>query len=273
MLQFIRHALSIRRARTASLPRRRLALPAALAALVLCTTALATAPIVNEASLAPTSDQRTATQLITHFISNYHYKKIALDDVLSAEILKRYLESLDPNRSYFLQADIDRYAVHRDQMDDYLRSAQLEIIFDIFKEYRQRITDRVVYAKSLLDQDFDFTIDESYLFDRSEAPWPADIAELNEIWRQRVKNDVLSLRLADKTPEEIHKILTERYEGIERRTLQINSDDVYQLFVNAYTTSIEPHTAYFSPRTSENFRIRMSLSLLQSGSKHPSTVR
>ncbi len=223
--------------------------------------ATAVATRVAEADLAPTATQKRATRLITHFIANYHYRKAELDDELSQRIFERYLESLDPSRSFLTAADLERFSRHATRMDDYLRTADLRAVYEIFKAYRARVSERVAFAAKLLEHEFDFQVDESFDVDRSEAQWPADGAALDELWRLRVKNDVLGLRIAGKDADEIRKTLGKRYEGLERRTLQIAADDVFQLFVNAYTTSIEPHTAYFSPRTSENFRIRMSLSL------------
>jgi len=92
-------------------------------------------------------------------------------------------------------------------------------------------------------------------------PWAKDSAELDEIWRKRVKNDYLRLLLADKEPEAIVETLTERYDNQERRILELNNEDVFQFFMNAFAQSIEPHTAYLSPRSSENFEISMKLSL------------
>jgi carboxyl-terminal processing protease len=220
-----------------------------------------TATTVPEGDLVPSGSQQRATRLITHFVSNYHYKKAFLDDALSEQILNRYLENLDPARSFFTAADVAAFGEHRQRIDDYLREATLQPTFDIFKVYRARVNERVKFAKSLLDTEFDFTTDETIELDRDKAPWPADQEALNDLWRRRVKNDVLNLKIAGKDAAGIKKTLSERYDGLDRRTQQLNAEDVYQLFVNAYTTSIEPHTAYFSPRTSENFRIRMSLSL------------
>lgn len=216
---------------------------------------------VDPAELKPSELQQRATQLVTHFLTNYHYKRVPLDDELSAQILKRYLESLDPNRSFFLQADIDGFQTYADRLDDALRDQDLGPAFEVFLGYRARVEERVRYARQLSTQPFDFTLDESYEFDRSKAPWAASPEELDEIWRKRVKNDVLGLQLAGKKPEEIAETLQKRYDSLERATAQLNSDDVFQVFMNAYAASIEPHTAYFSPRSSENFRIRMSLSL------------
>jgi len=117
------------------------------------------------------------------------------------------------------------------------------------------------YAILELKNEFDFEIDEDYIFDRRELPWANNIEELNEIWRKRVKNDMLNLLLTGKEKTEIKDTLKKRYQRIYTNTFQLNSNDIFQSFVNAYTTSIEPHTSYFSPRTSENFDISMRLSL------------
>jgi carboxyl-terminal processing protease len=224
-------------------------------------TAEAAAPIVPLEDLKPLPEHRRATRLITHVIANYHYKDAVLDDDLSAAILERYIDTLDPTRSYFLQSDIDDFNRHARRVDDYLRSSSLNPLFDIFIRFRERLQQRVEHAVRLLDFDFDFTLDETINFDREDAVWAFTSAELDEIWRKRVKNDVLSLRLAGKDPEELKSTLRKRYTGLFRRTAQLNSEDVFQTLINAYTTAIDPHTAYFSPRTSENFKIRMSLSL------------
>ena len=223
--------------------------------------AWANAPSVALEDLKPQPEHRRATRLITHVISNYHYKNVPLDDALSKKILTRYIDALDPARSYFTQADITEFDQHETRVDDYLRSSSLNPLFDMFVRFRQRLGERVDYAVKELDTQFDFTVDESFDFDRKKAAWPQNKAELDELWRKRVKNDILSLKLAGKPLKEINDTLKNRYSGLVRRTAQLNSEDVFQTLINAYTTAIDPHTSYFSPRTSENFKIRMSLSL------------
>ncbi len=130
-----------------------------------------------------------------------------------------------------------------------------------FRVYRKRVSEAVSHANKLLDGTFDFTLDESYQFDREDAPWAGTHAELNEIWRKRVKNDFLNLRMTGKEDDEIRKTLRSRYERLESRIVQYDVNDVYQAFINAYTLNLEPHTSYMSPSTSENFDISMRLSL------------
>ncbi|MGK0296656.1 MAG: carboxyl-terminal processing protease [Gammaproteobacteria bacterium] len=217
-------------------------------------------PTVAESELVPSQDQEQAIEIILHIIENYHYRKKALDDNLSSEILETYLKGLDPNRSFFTQQDISQFEQYRYQLDDALDSSNLDPAFIIFKRYRNRVQERVSLALAELESDFDFTEDEDYGFDRTDSPW-SDITDLEEIWRKRVKNDYLSLKLANKEQDEIKETLSKRYQRLATSTLQYNASDIFQLFVNAYTGVIEPHTSYFSPRTSENFDISMSLSL------------
>lgn len=221
----------------------------------------ANAVITPKEELSPRAEHKRATRLITHFISNYHYKKPPLDDELSPKILDRFVEMLDPTKSYLLQSDIDEFYTHRSKLDDYLRHSDLQPVYDMYLRYRERVEDRAAKAIAMLEHPFDFSREETFKFDREDASWAQDTDELDELWRKRVKNDILSLQIAGKDPDEITDTLSKRYKGISRRTGQINSEDVFQMAINAYTTSIDPHTAYFSPRTSENFKIRMSLSL------------
>lgn len=229
--------------------------------LALTGTAAALAPTVALDDLDPQPEHRRATRLITHFIANYHYKKASLDDSLSQVIFDNYLKALDSTRSYLLQSDIDEFGAFATELDDDLRNSDLQTVFDLFVRFRERVEARMPKAIALLEQPFDFTVDESFDFDREDASWAASEQELDELWRKRVKNDVLSLRLSGRKESAIKDTLRKRYEGILRQTAQYNSEDVFQTFINAYTTAIDPHTAYFSPRTSENFKIRMSLSL------------
>jgi carboxyl-terminal processing protease len=211
--------------------------------------------------LAPEKQHKRATKLITHFLGKYHYKDFSIDNTLSNDVLNSYIEALDPNRSYFYQKDIDSFQVFRFTLDDAISKSELSAPFQMFRLYQARVDERVLYARELLDSKFNFKVDEELTIDRSELPWANSNQELNEIWRKRVKNDVLTLKLADKKPAEIKETLEKRYKGIAKRSGQIDAEDVYQLFINAFASTLEPHTNYLSPRTSENFEIRMSLSL------------
>ncbi|MES9960426.1 MAG: carboxy terminal-processing peptidase [Sedimenticola sp.] len=241
--------------------RNKVALVAGMLFLLLGSLAEASVKEVSVSELKPTREQRQAVLLITRVIDKYHYKDQRLDDRFSSEIFDRYLEALDPNKSFFTQRDINSFEVYRNHLDDALHQVRLEPAFNIFKVFRQRMDERVEHALQVVEQDFDFTVDEEYRFDRTEVSWPADRVGLDELWRKRVKNDVLSLKLGKKPIDKIRETLRKRYGDMRRRTHQLASQDVFQSFMNAYTRSLEPHTAYMSPRVSENFDINMRLSL------------
>ena len=209
----------------------------------------------------PSLDQRVRSNLATKFLANWHYKDTSLDDELSEKIFDRYLDLLDPNYSFFLAKDIETFSPYRLNMDDALQHSDPTPAYEIFSTYVDRVQERVAFAREQLKQPMDFTIEESYMWDRSDVKWAETEAELDEFWRQRVKNDFLRLRLAGKEDEAILETLDDRYENLDRRISELNSDDIFQFFMNAFAQSIEPHTAYMSPRSSENFEISMRLSL------------
>ncbi|MEJ2465427.1 MAG: carboxy terminal-processing peptidase [Candidatus Thiodiazotropha sp.] len=217
--------------------------------------------LVPVSELHPTEEQQQTAHVIVRVIDKYHYKDVVLDDAMSKEILSRYFDALDPNRSFFLANDIRRFAIYESKLDDYLSNSRIEPAFEIFRTYRQRVGEAIAHAQETLEGNFDFSIDESYQFEREDAPWPQTRTELNDLWRKRVKNDFLNLKLTDKSDEEIRKTLSARYARLESRVQQFDANDVFQTFINAYTLSLEPHTSYMSPSTSENFDISMSLSL------------
>jgi carboxyl-terminal processing protease len=232
-----------------------------LAALGAATLALAADAAALPPPLSQTHAQARSTGIITRVIDKQHYLDVRLDDALSGRIFERYLENLDPTRSYFLAADVEQLATYRHKLDDAIRSARLDAAFQIFNLFRQRLTERSEYALGLLDGPFDFSRDEDFQVDRAKASWARDREELDEIWRRRVKNDILNLRLSGRALEDAIQVVRRRYDGLARRASQFNAEDAYQVFMNAYTGSIEPHTAYLSPRNSENFQIQLSLSL------------
>jgi carboxyl-terminal processing protease len=215
----------------------------------------------EEVLFKPSVEQRKRSNLATRFLANWHYKDTRLNDELSVKIFDRYLELLDPNYSFFLADDIETFAPYRLHMDDALQHADPTPAYEMFNVYVDRVHERVKYAREQLKNPMDFTIDESYEWDRSDTKWANTEAELDEFWRQRVKNDYLRLRLAGKEDEAIVETLDDRYKNLDRRITELNSDDIFQFFMNSYAQSIEPHTAYMSPRSSENFEISMRLSL------------
>jgi carboxyl-terminal processing protease len=232
-----------------------------LALVVLAWPALGTNTELDQTSfLYPEQRHENIGELITQFIEKQHYNNTAVDDELSSKVLDLFIESLDRNRLYLLEGDIEFFETYRYQLDDMVRSRPLDPVFEMYQVYQTRVRQRLEYALELLQKEPDFTVDESYQFDRSEEPWAKSSAELDELWRQRVKNDALNLALEGEPWEKTQEVLTRRYKGYLRRLDQVNNDDVFERFMNAFAHTLDPHSSYLSPRNSEEYRIQMSLS-------------
>ncbi|MBI3221500.1 MAG: carboxy terminal-processing peptidase [Nitrosomonadales bacterium] len=215
--------------------------------------------------LEPQKQQTQTAFLASQFLNQYHYRHMELDDGLSAQIFDNYLKALDGEKVYFIQADIDHFSSARTRLDDAIRKADLSVPFGIYNLYQQRLAERYNYARSLLGKGFDFGQNETYQFNRKQALWAKTSGELDELWRKRVKNDWLRLKLAGKDDKIIVATLDKRYEKALGSQAKIKSHDVFQSFMNAYTTSIDPHTNYLGVRAAEEFDISMKLSLIGIG--------
>lgn len=212
-------------------------------------------------SLKPLQQQSQAAHLSAEVLSRYHYKPVVLDDVSSSKIFDNYIKSLDGQKVFFLQADIDQFAYARTKLDDAILDEDLTIPFAIFSLYQQRVAERLTYARSLLKQGFDFKKEESYQYAREKADWAKSQDEMNDLWRKRVKNDWLRLKLAGKDDKSIVDTLDKRYDNALKSMTKVKNEDVFQSFMNAYTMTIDPHTNYFGVHASEDFDISMKLSL------------
>ena len=234
------------------------------------------------ATLAPMAEHARTSINVIEQLTRHHYVRQRLDDDLSSEILDRYIEMLDPQRSYFLASDISGFEPYRYLIDDALRQGNLEPAFDIFNRYQKRLEERLTFTleqiEAGLDQ-LDFDTDAVLETDRSEAPWIEDRKAMDDLWMRRLKANVLSMRLNDREFDDIATTLERRYYNRLSRAAQTNSEDAFQVYMNSVAMSFDPHTQYFSPRTSENFNINMSLSLegigavLRSEDEYTSVVR
>lgn len=215
--------------------------------------------------LRPSQQQAQAAHLAAEVLSRYHYKTVPLDDALSERILGHYLKSLDAEKLFFVQADIDQLARYRTVLDDAIIDEDLGAPFAIFNLYAQRVSERFSYARGLLKEGFDFRQKEDYQYARDKEPWLKSEAEMREQWRKRVKNDWLRLKLAGKDDKAIVATLEKRYDNALKRIGRTTGKDAFGAFMNAYTMAIEPHTNYMGPRAAEDFDISMKLSLVGIG--------
>ena len=219
----------------------------------------ASASILPPGALAPTANQSAIARKIAHILEKTHYSGRLIDASFSHQVFKRYLEFLDPERCYFLASDVQQFSAYQGQFDAMIHTGNLDPGYLIFNRFKQRNRERMLYAISVLAHEPDFNTHATYDFDRKHAPWPATEAQMNALWQKRVMNDALSLMLAGKTWPQAAQILRKRYQMVLTRVDQITSEDVFEDLMNAYALTYDPHTSYFSPRNSEEYRIQMSL--------------
>ena len=217
-------------------------------------------------SLQPLQEHARTTAEIISRLRHQHFQRtqVFLDDQLSSTVLDRYIEVLDRDKSYFLASDIEEFEKYRDKLDDALKTSNLKPAYNIYNRYQLRVTDRLKFMLKELSKGInklDFSQDEYLTIERKELPWAKSLAELDQLWRKRLKNEVLSLKLTDKKADKITEVLVKRYENQLKRVQQTISEDAYRMYMNSLTLSYDPHTQYFSPRATENFNIRMKLSL------------
>ena len=214
--------------------------------------------------ITPSEEYTTITRSVLSQMVRNHYSEVRVNDDFSSTLLDRVIDGLDPSRIYFTQADINEFEQYRTELDDMLRAGDVDAGFLMYNRYQKRVIERLVFSLKRLEEDgspFDFTLDEYLIVDRSEEPWPASHDELEDLWRKRVKSNVLSALLSDETYEEAKEDLSERYRSQLSQILKNDQREAFQYYMDAMTLSIDPHTQYYLPQAAENFTMNMSLQL------------
>ena len=240
-------------------------LAATIAAILVAVRAIAGALTGDYDELEPLDVHARTSAAIVDRLRNHHLIKFKpLDDAASGAIFDKYLEFLDPKRMFLLASDVEELDEYRTELDDALRQGDMTPAFEIYNVFRRRALERVEYEVALLQrgvEQLDFTLDESVQLDREDAPWPADRAQAENLWRLALKSRVLGGKLAGEPLDGIGETLDKRVKNSLRLIRQARSEDVFQMFINAFTQTYDKHTQYFSPRDSADFNIHMSLSL------------
>ncbi len=236
--------------------------------LLLCTGVRSMAVEIDTTHLKSKPVFGKEARVISYLLDNNHYRKIRFNDSLSSVVFDAFFKELDNNRFYFLASDIQSFQNYRLALDDLTRAENVAPAFEIYKvfqdRYRARLKDVVL---NLVGQKFDYSIDEYYETDRDKADWAKSEDELNDVWRKIVKSQALSLKLSGKKQEEIADVLKKRYERLQKSFEQLNSEDVFSIYMNCITEAYDPHTNYLSPKVSELFKQSMTLSLEGIGAK------
>jgi len=212
-------------------------------------------------NIQPDEQQAVVVKTIAAMISKYNYKKVELNDSMSTVIYNRYIKLMDESHNYFLASDIADFDKYKTVLDDDAKNGNLNDAFYIFNVYQKRYIDRIKYSITQLDNDFDYAKNDQFTYDRDNLAWVKSEAEMNKIWTERVKYDMLNLKLAGTDVAKNKETLRKRYENLLSQANKLNNQDVFQIFMDAFTNAIDPHTNYFNPANAANFNIDMSRQL------------
>jgi len=217
--------------------------------------------IIDTGRLKPLPEHEKVSKAVTQAIETYHYKKPVLTDSLSEAIFDRYIKELDNNKAYFLKSDILEFSQYKDMLGKYLEAGDMSVPFAIYNRFYDRQRDRFAYVYSILNDSLKMNTGEEYQIVREKLDWFANRQELNSYWRKRVQFELISLDMASKDHKKNITTLSKRYQNLQKQMEKAKSEDVFLVFMNAFVSSVDPHTTYFSPNRKQDFNIEMSKSL------------
>ena len=217
--------------------------------------------VVGSNDLQPDIRQSVVAKEVAELISRYNYKKVDLNDSISEVVYKSYLKKLDEGHNYLLASDVQDFDKYKDLLDDDMKSGNLNDIFYMFNVFQKRYLDRIKFSIAQVDDNFDFTKDETFTYDRETLPWLATQADMDDLWTKRVKYDLLNLKLADKDMTKNRATLKKRYQDLLSQSNKLTNQEVFQSYMDAFTEAIDPHTNYFNPFQASQFNMEMSRSL------------
>lgn len=231
------------------------------AAVLACQASPKQQPIVEGIpNIMPAEQQGLVCKELVALIENYNYKKIKLNDSISSLVLDEYIKTLDPSKNYFQSSDIKEFEKYRTTLDDDFRNGDLSAPFFIFNVYLKRYNEWINYSLAQVKGKYDFNQDENYIYDREKMPWAGSSTALNEIWKKRVKYELVNLQIAGTAADKNVETLTKRYTNLKSQMAKINNQDVFQMVMDAFTQTIDPHTSYFNPTNAQAFNEDMARS-------------
>jgi len=200
-------------------------------------------------------------RLIGQVVSNLHYRKFPIDDKLSAELLDNYIKHLDPLHLYFIEADVESFNQFKYTLDDDLLSGKADVGFVIYNKYQTRLEERINFTFDLLKTALSFETKDSFLYKREEVKFAKNIGELDKIWINKIKYELLALKTDGKDFKYCAESLKKRYTNLYKQLSKTKTVDVFSFYANALTEITDPHTNYMAPRQADDFNTTMSLSL------------
>ncbi|HXI01309.1 MAG TPA: carboxy terminal-processing peptidase [Sphingobacteriaceae bacterium] len=229
-----------------------------IAATLACKADIRVSAKVGTTDLKPDQKQSLVAKEIVTMIETHHFKKVLINDSLSSVIFDKYLESLDGGHNYLLKSDIKDFEKYRKTLDDDLREGDLSAPFYMYNVFQKRYDERIKYSLNALNSPFNFAQNETYIYNRAKLPWLASSSEADELWRKRIKYELVNLKIAGTDPVKNIQTLKQRYENLLSQSGKVNNQDVFQRIMNSFTEAIDPHTNYFNPTNAQSFNEQMS---------------
>jgi carboxyl-terminal processing protease len=218
-------------------------------------------------------------KLVGEMMIQAHYSPQDINDAFSKKVFKKFMGDIDPEKNMFLASDVETLQKKYDtKIDDEIKGSTVEYFLAAGKTFNQRMEEVAVIYKNVLDKPFDFTIDEEVVLDPDKLNYPVTDAERRERWRKKLKFMTLeryveSLDLREKnkgkenfvvkTDAELEKEAREKVKRLMDRTFErfrfkFSDDDKFNVFVNAITTTMDPHSEFFPPVDKRYFDEEMS---------------
>lgn len=213
------------------------------------------------ASVKPGTNDRYIAVAVRRQLENEHFLRKPIDDEIARRWFSSFLEALDPMKVYFLQSDVDAFMQKRESLDDLVKKGDVTFAYDVLARFLQRVDQRLPLVERLIQGAQDFSKDETIVIDRDETKWAKNEAEAEDLWRRRIKYDLLVQKMEKTSPEEAKDKLLRRYRSLAKRWHQMTADELLETYLSSLTSSFDPHTSYMSPGTLENFEIGMRLQL------------
>ncbi len=218
-------------------------------------------PAAPPAGMKPGSNDRHIAVAIRRQLEREHFLRKPIDDEIATRWFSSFLESLDPMKVYFLQSDVDSFVPKRQALDDLVKRGDVSFAYEVLDRFLQRVDARLPLIERLIQEPQDFTKPESIIIDREATTWAKNEAEAEDLWRRRIKYDLLVQKMEKTPPDEAKEKLLRRYRSLAKRWHQMTADELLETYLSSLTSSFDPHTSYMSPGTLENFEIGMRLQL------------
>ena len=198
--------------------------------------------------------------IVEQFVS-MHYSQKPLDNEMSSKIFNLYLNRLDPAHFYFLEDDVDKFRKYELRVDDMLQRGDVNLALDIFERFKIRLSERLAMMEEFMGEDFDFSVDDKWILERKDQPYPHSTEDARKLWRTKIKFDLLTLKLGDTSLKDGKERLMKRVRGLWKDFSQYENDDVVSMFLNSMAAAYDPHSSYLAAQELKNFDISIKLSL------------